>query len=149
MLRRPGGSALHSGELVRIRCPGSEWHCWVGTFRAVRANDGAFLVRMPGLSEPVAFLSQEVVRDFRVGDRVTIDAPNADDEHKEFDGQTGSFQRLVDSDADGDVLMRVKIDASGDGQRLATFHDFGRYAVMPVAGPLLADLQKVGSPSSG
>ena len=149
MFARPGGSALHSGELARIRCPASEWNHWVGTFRAVRESDDAFLVRMPGLSEPVAFLSQEVVRDFRVGDRVMIYAPNADDPHAELDGQTGSFQTLVVSPANGDVLMRVNIDASGDGQRLATCHDFRHCAVIPVAGPLLADLQKVGSPSSG
>ena len=101
---------------------------------------------MPGLSEPVAFLSQEVVRDFRVGDRVTIYAPNADDEHKEFDGQTGSYQTLVVSPADGDVLMRVNIDASGDGQRQATRHNFRHYAVIPGGWPVACGSAEGGFP---
>ena len=108
-------------------------------------------MRMPGRSEPVPFPPETVVhRAFRVGDRVMIYAPNADDPHAELDGQTGSYQTLVVSDADGDVLMRVNIDASGDGQpeRQSTFHDLRCCAVIPAAGPLLADLQKVGSPSS-
>ena len=149
MLRLPGGSALRSGELVKIRCPASQWNCYVGTFRAVRASDGALLVRMPGRSEPVPFPPETVVhRAFRVGDRVMIYVPNADDPHAELDGQTGSYQTEVVSDADGDVLMRVNIDASDDGQRQATFHDLRCCAVIPAAGPLLANLQKVGSPSS-
>ncbi len=146
MLRR-GGSALHSGERVRIRWTESaaEWNYKLGSFVAVREIDGAFLVRMQAGSEPVAFPSQAVVRHFVAGDLVMIYAANDADEHREFHGQTGAYQKLVVSAADGEVMMRVNID---DRQLQTTFHDFWPCAVIPAAGPLLADLQKVGSPSS-
>ena len=144
MLRR-GGSALHSGERVRSRCAESQWNYQLGTFLAVRERDGAFLVRMQAGSEPVAFRSQAVVRHFVAGDLVMIYAANDADEHREFHGQTGAYQTLVVSAADGEVMMRVNID---DRQHQTTFHDFWPCAVIPAAGPLLADLQKVGSPSS-
>ena len=144
---RLGGSALHSGERVRIRCAESQWKNQLGTFLAVRECDRAFLVRMQAGSEPVAFPgpSQAVVRHFVAGDLVMIYAPNDADEHHEFHGQTGAYQKLVVSAADDDVLMRVNID---DRQLQTTFHDFWPCAVIPAAGPLLAGLQKVGSPSS-
>jgi len=107
--------------------------------------DGAFLVRMQAGSEPVAFPSQAVVRHFVACELVMIYAPNDGDEHHEFHGQTGAYQKLVVSAADGEVMMRVNID---DRQLQTTFHDFWPCAVIPAAGPLLADLQKVGSPSS-
>ena len=142
---RQGGSALHSGERVRIQWPESQWNNQLGSFLAVRECDRAFLVRMQAGSEPVAFPSQAVVRHFVAGDLVMIYAPNDADEHHEFDGQTGVYQKLEVSAADGEVMTRVNIDAR---QLQATFHDFWPCAVIPAAGPLLADLQKVGSPSS-
>ena len=144
MLRR-GGSALHSGERVRIRCEESQWNYQLGTFLAVRECDRAFLVRMQAGSESVAFPSQAMVRHFVAGDLVMIYAANEADEHHEFHGQTGAYQKLVVSAADGEVMMRVNI---ADRQNQATFHDFWPCAVIPAAGPLHADLQKVGSPSS-
>jgi hypothetical protein len=145
MMPRLGGCALHSGERVRIRWPESQWNYQLGSFLAVRECDRAFLVRMQAGSEPLAFPSQAVVRHFVACDLVIIYAPNDDDEHHEFDGQTGAYQKLVVSAADGEVMMRVNID---DRQNQTTFHDFWPCAVIPAAGPLLAALQKVGSPSS-
>jgi hypothetical protein len=142
---RLGGCALHSGERVRIQWPESQWNNQLGSFLAVRERDRAFLVRMQAGSESVAFPSQAMVRHFVAGDLVMIYAPNYADEHHEFHGQTGAYQKLAVSAADGEVLMRVNID---DRQLQTTFLDFWPCAVIPAAGPLLADLQKVGSPSS-
>jgi hypothetical protein len=138
-------SALQPGEAVLIWWRENEFNRMHGTFHGVQEPGGAFLVFLPGRSEPEAFPFYAVVRTFRRGDRIKVLAPTDNLEAHEFDGRMGTYQNLAVSDAGG-VRMRILMDESPDGALKATCQNLRRCAVLPAAGPFLARMNKVGSP---